>query len=345
MAFKFNEYHLGGAGGSGGGGGEAVLTELTVTENGVYDNPTITGGLEPITWDGVVGDRVNVFFDPVSYVKLSDTALSKEDFVGATISMSNGQTFELSDEMVFELGAALLAAEVVVSIPYDNVSVPAGEVNLVFPEKGLYFYANRGDYTQSITFPASDPIPADGWNKVTVNVAGDIVDVSELPTENIEEGKIYRVVKEAKAEILMASNATSSGVGAYGTLADTLTSLTKLPCEIPTHVVDSLPDNMEPVVLGESYGYIPVYVLESTGEPYVNFEGTVMPLVNFGPMGMFVATGLTLGGLIGSVDEIVYPDDGSWAMYILRGQSSTTYGIPNAHPVKRLVDGAWVELA
>lgn len=43
MAFKFNEYHLGGGGS---GGGSAVLTELTVTENGVYDEPVIEEELD-----------------------------------------------------------------------------------------------------------------------------------------------------------------------------------------------------------------------------------------------------------------------------------------------------------
>jgi hypothetical protein len=36
----------------------------------------------------------------------------------------------------------------------------------------------------------------DGWDKVVVDVASDIIDVDELPTEEIEQGKIYRLIKE-----------------------------------------------------------------------------------------------------------------------------------------------------
>lgn len=42
-------------------------------------------------------------------------------------------------------------------------------------------------------FPAEN---LDGWDKVIVDVASDIIDVDELPIEEIEQGKIYRLTKE-----------------------------------------------------------------------------------------------------------------------------------------------------
>ena len=185
----------------GSGGGSAVLTELVVTENGVYDEPVIGGDLEHIIWDGVIGDKVTApMNDEVVFVKVGDKVLSKDDLVGGEMAVSTGQNVPLADEIVLSVPGGTICGEMMacsVSDPTMFAETLFGMLNATinFTEAGTYFMysSGLGMYTASITFQATSSTPADGWNKVTVNVAGDIIDVAELPTENIEEGKIYRV--------------------------------------------------------------------------------------------------------------------------------------------------------
>lgn len=192
MAFKFNEYHLG-------GGGSAVLGELTVTENGVYDNPTIEGE-RSITWDCVVGDRATGTAGSGTIVKVSDEVFSAEEFVGCTFSVvtdsGEKEEFSISEDGAKDYSGVVMGtffmfwsfSEAVTDHDIDGI------MQVTVPEPGTYFaYVEGLAQSISLVFPTPISTPADGWNKVTVNVAGDIVDVAELPTENIEEGKIYRV--------------------------------------------------------------------------------------------------------------------------------------------------------
>lgn len=311
-----------------------VLTELTVTENGVYDNPVIVGGLEPITWDGVVGDRVTTAgYGQITYVKVSDAILSADELLGAIVSLSNGNDIPLISDFIMQAtGGVAIAEAMMVSVA--EVEAFSESTSLNFSETGTYFAypADASLYITSITFPSVPPTPADGWNKVTVNVAGDIIDVPELPTENIEEGKIYRVTKESEIEFWLSTSTFNKPLTEY------VLDMTKVNMTFHVHVVESLPDAMEP--MDQTTFTVPSYVVESTGIAYISADGTS---ANANPLSSALGFPMTDGGWVDSVDDIVYP--GETTVYTVRGQSSTTYGIPDAHPVKRLVDGAWVELA
>lgn len=187
-------------------GGSAVLTELTVTENGVYDKPSI--GLEPIIWDGTYDGGFMLEETPgTGYIKVSDIVPSMDDLAYATCTVSTGESFSLNGDISeLEEGPGVImmngGAVWVVSDP----SLIA-EYGIEFPAPGTYmFYApEMTGYIASITFPST---PADGWNKVTVNVAGGIVDVPELPTVNIDETKIYRVASGDVVTYCIPNNAT-----------------------------------------------------------------------------------------------------------------------------------------
>jgi hypothetical protein len=181
--------------------------------------------------------------------------------------------------------------------------------------------------------------PADGWNKVTVNVACDIVDVDELPTENIEEGKIYRVTKEG--ESVNDIYVVASGDGISCTLQEVLAA-TAYPAEsIMIYPVDELPATGDPALPNESGGFavLPVYVIRSTGEGHVYLDLSYH--TGFMELGEMLELGIGSKGVISNTSEAT--EDGYYFL-TYQSQPSTTYGIPNAHPVKRLVDGAWVEL-
>lgn len=212
-----------------------------------------------------------------------------------------------------------------------------------------------------------------------------VIDVESLPTENVDDSKIYRVTKESEIEFWLSASTFTKPITEY------VLDMTKVNMTFPVHVVESLPDAMEP--MDPTTFVIPCYVVESTGIAYISADGTS---ANANPMSSALGFPMTDGGWVDSVDDIVYP--GETTVYTVRGQSSTTYGIPdeadnktvmehngsewvavnndivdvdelptenieegkiyritdgdtvtygipNAHPVKRLVDGAWVELA
>ena len=331
-----------------GGGKEPVLTELTVTENGVYDEPMIGGGLEPIIWDGVVGDRVSADAGDLKdyYVKVSDMILSVDAYVGSLITLSNGNTLSLSSDFIVEMpDGIILAGEYVLTVPEANfVTNFSGALpyDVIFPEAGVYF-GNAPEFdlvVTSLAFPSTPSAPADGWNKVTVNVAGDIVDVSELPTENIDEGKIYRVKKESEPEIWMYES--SQGVLS---LDSVLSQFNTVP-HVSIYVVDTLPEVMEPSDLATS---IHCYVLESTGVAYVNQvigNGASTIVKTFG---QYFGMGMQDAGWADSIDNI--PGDyvcsaGTYYAFVVRGKSSTTYGIPDEANNKTVMEhngSEWVE--
>ena len=227
MAFKFNEYHLGGKPAviepitikengtynapdgvdgyspitvdvEGTGGKPPVLTELTVTENGVYDEPTANGEVV-IAWDGNAEGHelgtIGMGEHSFPLVRVSDKALTAIDFTGAIVRvLGMSEPVELVDSLAPMQVSETMVLAVDGMIVSGSGSFSTEYANIELPLAGTYFlYMGEGEmYATEITLPNAST-PADGWNKVTVNVAGDIVDVAELPTENIEEGKIYRV--------------------------------------------------------------------------------------------------------------------------------------------------------
>lgn len=161
--------------GGGGGGKAPVLTELTVTENGVYDKPVIVSGLEPITWDGVIGDKVTAQAknsESGMYVKVSDKILLAEDLAGCTVIRNDGESISLDEPyaVIPTSGCIIIAMGQAMSVADVN-ALPAS-CPATFVETGTYFLYDNGEYITSLTFPesASTTTPADGWNKVTVNV-------------------------------------------------------------------------------------------------------------------------------------------------------------------------------
>lgn len=329
-------------------GGSAILTELVVTENGVYDEPVIGGGLEPITWDGVVGDRVSVdlFGNGVMLaVKISDKLLTAVDCIGGELCVSFAGTdafVSIDDNLIVERwGATLIMTSRTDNVPSvwsvtDTEQIYAS-TGWEFTETGTYFTfgTDNSVCTKSLTFAGAPPTPADGWNKVTVNVAGDIVDVPELPTENIEEGKIYRVttVSEGSVTYYISDGATSQTLEE---LADSIAGPGQYLRGVYT-IVDELPEN--PPDHDGSNMTVPVYVIRETGEGFVHTSDGLVPLIDMANMVFQVE--YSYMGIVNTVGDMTQA--GYYAI-MTPAQSSVTYGIPDANPVKRLVDGAWVDL-
>jgi hypothetical protein len=108
------------------------------------------GGLEPITWDGVVGDRVTVTFDGLMHVKVSDTVFSANDLVGATISVGSGETGPVDESQVYSIPNVItMYGEFVTSVA--DIAQVLEKTGLSYPETGTYF-ASGDAYIASLIF-------------------------------------------------------------------------------------------------------------------------------------------------------------------------------------------------
>jgi hypothetical protein len=337
--------------GYGSGDGEAVLTELVVTENGVYDKPVIGGALDFSVGKTVTFKKVITIEDiPMEYrpsegegMKTTPVPISP-DHQGGIIVAENGAIiiqFMPGPDTIHMYSDAVAAASGGYPLGWSIVDVSSDTVVLVEePPCGVIVDETAAQELAKLSFLFEAPsTPADGWNKVTVNVACDIVDVDELPTENIEEGKIYRVTKEG--ESVNDIYVVASGDGISCTLQEVLAA-TAYPAEsIMIYPVDELPATGDPALPNESGGFavLPVYVIRSTGEGHVYLDLSYH--TGFMELGEMLELGIGSKGVISNTSEAT--EDGYYFL-TYQSQPSTTYGIPNAHPVKRLVDGAWVEL-
>lgn len=355
-----NSFVLGFSMGKKRGGGSAVLTELTVTENGVYDEPVIAGG-NTITWDGVVGNKVVVFFvgedlsdpDTMAFVKVSDIILSADAYVGSAITLTDADdgeiTITLEPSQIGEMGGVLVAGELfVLTVPEANFASNLGllPADIVFPEAGTYFVYTASQYVTSATFTGDFvTTPADGWNKVTVNVAGDIVDVDELPAENVDEEKIYRVAEYADTVSIYLNDGDS-----VATLEERLDSEVS-EGEIGGYIkgayttVDVLPNPSEVPPLVD--GTIPVYVLRETGEPFIYVNGERTSVIDTANQ-MFQAL---LGypetySFLGIADDKDSITEVGYYTVFGREMVGTTYGIPDEADNKTIYEhngSEWVE--
>lgn len=103
MAFKFNEYHLGGTGGK-----PAVIEPITIKENGTYNAPDGVDGYSPVTVDvggaggsAVLGELVvtenGVYDNPTAQV----TVTADDNIIGVPLTFK--KTIELSQDDLSDL--------------------------------------------------------------------------------------------------------------------------------------------------------------------------------------------------------------------------------------------------
>ena len=208
-----------------------VLTELTVTENGVYDQPVIVDAPDFSVGKTVTFKKAITMDDIPENIRPTITGQYIHQTFATT---SDGRTWMWMVLPVANLGYGIAAMgafmgdqtkegfiymdELVASTQgaQQGITEPGwyqGAENTVEPmdEPPSIIIENEtmSESLASLSFLFADSsTPVDGWNKVTVNVAGDIVDVTELPTENIDEGKIYRVTNGDTVTYGIPNNAT-----------------------------------------------------------------------------------------------------------------------------------------
>lgn len=139
-----------------------------------------------------------------------------------------------------------------------------------------------------------------------------LVDVDALPTENIDQSKIYRVTKDGSAELYVV------GEGMSYPFAE-LMRLEGIECQTNYYVVNELPETMEPSAV--DFTVFNFYVLESTGVCYFypEAEGKVYTIGTYMFDGAFPDKGWAED--VSTIDEAGF--------YVVKGAGETTYGIPD----------------
>ena len=119
--------------------------------NNLLDRPFGEETIEPITWNGVVGDNATFVRDGFTFVKVSDRVLIKDDFTnGATFVFSDGNDTDITDMYVLDEGTGIHI------FMYAYSFREACEIDgITISEAGTYFaLGSTGLYVQSLSFPS-----------------------------------------------------------------------------------------------------------------------------------------------------------------------------------------------
>lgn len=222
-----------------------------------------------------------------------------------------------------------------IGVAYSPVQVSVNQNNTVvdvdaLPTEGIdqgkiYRVTSGTETTYGIPDEANNKTvyehtSATGWKELGAGGGGGagIIDVTELPTENIDENAVYRVTQDEAILWLAFSNGNMEFNMPF---ADFL----KMDGgEAIIYLVDALPDVMEPL----SDTVFPCYILESTGVAYVSQDGTSASAMPIGEL-----MGGVNAGWIDSTDNIVLSPRPTF--YSIRSKS-ITYGIPNTNGDKEI---------
>lgn len=165
-----------------------------------------------------------------------------------------------------------------------------------------------------------------------------VIDVTELPTENVDDTKIYRMTTEAEPIIWIAGKIGSTDINM--SLADFIAMSGANVVLNVKGVFDTLPDVMEQANV--ETGYLPCYVLKSTGIAYASTDGSSANAMKLGEL----LGGVSDYGWVDSVENIETP--ATLTMYTVRGGVRVVYGTPNDNGVKDLYEytseKGWVEV-
>ena len=126
---------------------------------------------------------------------------------------------------------------------------------------------------------------------------GGYIDVTELPTEDINEEAVYRLTEEKELTLWLA--AYMEGAEINMPLEDFFT-MAGMNSTLTLTVVSTLPDIMTPTIPGDNI--YNCYILESTGIAYISYDGTSATAV---PLGEEMLGPDSDKGWIDSADDIV----------------------------------------
>lgn len=337
---------------AGGSGKEPVLGELVVTENGMYDKPVIaaleiTSGAyltfrEPINLDyeSFPAEWKTEMASGKPFKFYSDGAVACLLNFPATgpsgISFSNLITGQLFIYMDNSPDPTLIKPNMWLMVQ-DNKYVKCEPPSITVVDTG----SNIQNLTAVKEF-FDITMNADGWNKVTVNVARDVVDVEELPTESIDPDKIYRLTEAMDPYVNIYVN--MSAFDTPMTLEEYAISSQGFPPEgkFVFHLFDSLKtfdfDTMIP--FGRDGTTFHVYISKEDGTAIFTQGEGYLELMRV----VFNLSPDKNRGIVSSVEEANLSGD-SYCIVIAEN-NKTIYGIPDEANNKIVMEyngSEWVE--
>ena len=163
-----------------------------------------------------------------------------------------------------------------------------------------------------------------------------IIDVTELPTENIDENAVYRVLGSPIVKFWIVTPETKAE------FADYFKADSGLEIKLPTYVVTELPEVMERMDMSALPFTLPVYVLESTGYGYVSSDGTNNS-ESVGSLSMIA--GVPDKGWIDDIETIT-PSEDTAGIYTVRDGESypTLYTYSNGEWAKFMDSNEYEEI-
>lgn len=177
------------------------------------------------------------------------------------------------------------------------------------------------------------------------------IDVTELPTEGIDQDKVYRLNETVEQDLFGLRVALSKDMATMVGLSHTVLTMEEY-CNLEAsmgpggsdamkviygeYVVDSLPDNPEMTYADSAGGVAHFHYYITNNE---NSDVYMYPQSAGKWMTVSEATGFPYGGVIYDESEIVEPSGYVTPYYIVKSKVSTTathYGIPNEEGTKKV---------
>lgn len=199
---------------------------------------------------------------------------------------------------------------------------------------------------QNGTYNATDGV--DGYAPITVDVAGSgggdntVIDVESLPTENVDDSKIYRMTEtlEPVADIYVYDYDKN----VYIPVREYCINYWEMPnnTSFTYHVVDSLPETL--IQSDDNICDYHVYIHLETGESWVYIDwGDGAEVMSF--MYDWMRMSFNYCGVVHNVDDMTTPE--GYYYFVSEGEVRTIYGIPDRENAKDTfeytADGKWVE--
>ena len=170
-----------------------------------------------------------------------------------------------------------------------------------------------------------------------------VVDVDELPTENVDESKIYRVSSKlyiGALELVLVDDTPITLTDILNNNAIRFGDITSLDY----YIVDELPSTGNKSVESEDDGVFTtlyhIYIVRESGVPYVTFDGTQWVTGSDG------ITLIPLGEYNGTITDISQATNTGYYTLISFSQSNTLYGISDEANNKTVYEHngtEWVE--
>ena len=192
------------------------------------------GGLWSIEWDGNTEGLTHVSFrEDLGFYKISDFLPTDDEFIGATLEISDGSSIEIASNMIENSlypGITLVGDNIAI-VRQDNSSIN----DITFSEKGAYFPYGRGLYAKKLSGEHITPISEEflplnivkaidaiGEAVGTVGAAADTADTA-LTIADTAQNMATNAQTTANTAKNMATNAQTTANTAKST-ADTANS-------------------------------------------------------------------------------------------------------------------------